>query len=104
LLRNAEAGDEEDIDFLLLCRLVLREPIGRDEPMVVPIFEFPSDARIRDTVIATHIVLRQHGETYSPNYFVFASYDMPNHRGPTWTSEVWIYPAPNATAAKAKGE
>jgi len=67
-------------------------PIGRVEPMAVPLFERPTDARIRDTVIASHIVLRQHGQSYHNSTFAFFSYDLPEHRGPSYTSEVWVFP------------
>jgi len=78
------------------------DPLGSVEPISVPLFERPTDARLREAVIATHTVLRQHGETYNPNVFVFASYDLPDHRGPTYNSELWVFPAPAATNNKIK--
>lgn len=78
------------------------DPLGSVEPLAVPLFERPTDARIRDTVIATHAVLRQHGETYNPTSFVYLSYDLPDHRGPTYTSEVWVFPAAAAATSVDK--
>jgi len=73
------------------------DPIGRVEPMAVPMFERPTDARIRDTVLGSHYILRQHGQSYQNSTFAFFSYDLPDHRGPTYTSEVWVFPNLPAT-------
>jgi hypothetical protein len=67
-------------------------PVGRVEPMAVPLFERPTDARIRETTLAAHFILRQHGQSYHNSTFAFFSYDLPDHRGPTYTSEVWVFP------------
>jgi len=75
-------------------------PIGRVEPMTVPMFERPTDARIRDTIIAAHFILRQHGQTYQNGTFGFFSYDLPDHRGPTYTSEIWVFPTFPAAQAQ----
>jgi len=74
-------------------------PLGRVEPITVPMFERPTDARIRDTVLAAHFVLRTHGQMFNNGTFGFFSYDMPTHRGPTYTSEIWVFPPVPATAA-----
>jgi len=73
------------------------DPLGSVEPITVPMFERPTDARIRDTVLAAHFVLRQHGQAYRNGTFAFFSYDMPTHRGPTYNSEIWVFPPAPAT-------
>jgi len=73
------------------------DPIGRVEPMTVPMFERPTDARIRETVLAAHVLLRQHGQTFQNTTFAFFSYDLVDHRGPTYTSEAWVFPEYRAT-------
>jgi len=72
------------------------ERLGTVEPMSVTFNEAPNDTRIRDFVLATHYVLRQHDQSYEPNVFAFLSYDLLSHRGPIYDSEVWVFPAPPA--------